>query len=139
MSAAAIETGRRVLRQAAGALEQQAAALGPDFARAVDLLAAARGRIICTGIGKSGHVARKIAATFASTGAPASFVHANEASHGDLGMISRDDVILALSKSGENRELAAGRDGAEVSGGAGAPLEEGHCEGVAEGEVWGGG
>lgn len=103
---AAIETGRRVLRQAAGALEQQAAALDADFARAVDLLAAARGRIICTGIGKSGHVARKIAATFASTGAPASFVHANEASHGDLGMISRDDVILALSKSGENRELA---------------------------------
>lgn len=106
MSAAAIEAGRRVLRQAAGALEQQADALGEDFARAVDILAAARGRVICTGIGKSGHVARKIAATFASTGAPASFVHANEASHGDLGMISRDDVILALSKSGENRELA---------------------------------
>ena len=106
MSAAAIETGRRVLRQAAGALEQQAAALDADFARAVDILAAARGRVICTGIGKSGHVARKIAATFASTGAPATFVHANEASHGDLGMISRDDVILALSKSGENRELA---------------------------------
>ena len=106
MSGAAIEAGRRVLRQAAGALELQAGALGDDFARAVDILAAARGRIICTGIGKSGHVARKIAATFASTGAPASFVHANEASHGDLGMISRDDVILALSKSGENRELA---------------------------------
>jgi len=106
VSAADVEAGRRVLRQAAGALELQAAALGEAFARAVDLLAAARGRVICTGIGKSGHVARKIAATFASTGAPATFVHANEASHGDLGMISRDDVILALSKSGENRELA---------------------------------
>jgi arabinose-5-phosphate isomerase len=106
MSDQDIEAGRRVLRQAAGALELQAGTLGEAFARAVDILAAAKGRIICTGIGKSGHVARKIAATFASTGAPASFVHANEASHGDLGMISRDDVILALSKSGENRELA---------------------------------
>ncbi len=102
----AIAVGRRVLEAEAGALSLQAAGLGADFARAVDILAAARGRIICTGIGKSGHVARKIAATFASTGAPAIFVHANEASHGDLGMIGQDDVILGLSKSGENRELA---------------------------------
>jgi arabinose-5-phosphate isomerase len=98
--------GRRVLAQEAEALAAQAQALGDDFARAVDLLAAARGRIICTGMGKSGHVARKIAATFASTGAPAFFVHPAEASHGDLGMVTGDDVIVGLSKSGEARELA---------------------------------
>jgi arabinose-5-phosphate isomerase len=102
----AIAVGRRVLAAEAGALSAQGTALDDRFVRAVDLLFAARGRIICTGIGKSGHVARKIAATFASTGAPAMFVHANEASHGDLGMIGTDDAILALSKSGENRELA---------------------------------
>jgi arabinose-5-phosphate isomerase len=102
----AIAVGRRVLAAEAEALSLQAAALGPDFARAVDLLAAARGRIICTGMGKSGHVARKIAATFSSTGAAAFFVHPAEASHGDLGMITQDDVVLGLSKSGEARELA---------------------------------
>jgi arabinose-5-phosphate isomerase len=75
------------------------------FNRAVDLLAGARGRVIVTGIGKSGHVGQKIAATFASTGTPAFFVHPSEASHGDLGMIMRDDVILALSWSGETAEL----------------------------------
>src|SRR5215468_6790017 len=80
--------------------------LGGSFAAAVNLIHAARGRIICTGMGKSGHVGRKIAATFASTGASAFFVHPAEASHGDLGMITPDDVILALSKSGEARELA---------------------------------
>jgi arabinose-5-phosphate isomerase len=98
--------GRRVLAQEAEALAVQAQALGADFAHAVDLLAAAKGRIICTGMGKSGHVARKIAATFASTGAPAFFVHPAEASHGDLGMVTGDDVIVGLSKSGEARELA---------------------------------
>src|SRR3954463_10612879 len=98
--------GRRVLAQEAEALAVQAQALGADFARAVDLLAAAKGRIICTGMGKSGHVARKIAATFASTGSAALFVHPAEASHGDLGMIAPDDVIVGLSKSGEARELA---------------------------------
>ena len=102
----AIAVGRRVLEAEAGALSAQAAALGPAFAEAVDALIAARGRVICTGVGKSGHVARKIAATFASTGAPASFVHATEASHGDLGAIGQDDVVLALSKTGETRELA---------------------------------
>jgi arabinose-5-phosphate isomerase len=80
--------------------------LGPAFARAVGLAAAARGRIIVTGMGKSGHVGRKIAATFASTGTPAYFVHPAEASHGDLGMVQPDDVILALSWSGETRELS---------------------------------
>jgi len=102
----AIAVGRRVLAAEADALQLQAGALGEAFSRAVEVLAKARGRIICTGVGKSGHVARKIAATFASTGAPAHFVHANEASHGDLGMIGQDDVVLALSKSGEVRELA---------------------------------
>ena len=101
-----VEVGRRVLAIEADALAAQGRALGRDFVRAVDLLGGARGRIICTGIGKSGHVARKIAATFASTGAAALFVHPAEASHGDLGMITEADVVLALSKSGEPRELA---------------------------------
>lgn len=79
--------------------------LGPAFIAAVDLIRAAKGRVIVTGLGKSGHIARKIAATLASTGTPAFFVHAAEASHGDLGMITPDDVILALSWSGETVEL----------------------------------
>ncbi len=98
-----IETERNgldVLREAI------AGHLGPPFAAAVEIATAARGRIIVTGMGKSGHVARKIASTLASTGTPAYFVHPAEASHGDLGMIQREDVILALSWSGETRELA---------------------------------
>jgi arabinose-5-phosphate isomerase len=79
--------------------------LGRTFVRAVELISAARGRLIVTGMGKSGHVARKIAATFASTGTPAFFVHPSEASHGDLGMITPDDAIMALSWSGETAEL----------------------------------
>ena len=79
--------------------------LGAPFALAVDTIRAARGRVIVTGMGKSGHVARKIAATLASTGTPAFFVHAADASHGDLGMITSDDVMLALSWSGETEEL----------------------------------
>src|SRR5438552_11387574 len=75
------------------------------FIAAVDLISGARGRLIVTGMGKSGHVGRKIAATFASTGTPAFFVHPSEASHGDLGMVTRDDVIMALSWSGETAEL----------------------------------
>ncbi|HSV04845.1 MAG TPA: KpsF/GutQ family sugar-phosphate isomerase [Phenylobacterium sp.] len=102
----AVAVARRVLTVEGEALGQQAGALDATFARAVDRLFAAKGRIVCTGIGKSGHVARKIAATFASTGSQAIFVHAAEASHGDLGMIADGDVILALSKSGEVRELA---------------------------------
>ncbi|WP_374470694.1 SIS domain-containing protein [Phenylobacterium sp.] len=102
----AIAVGRRVLAQEAEALAAQAGGLDATFARAVDLLFEARGRIICTGMGKAGHVARKIAATFASTGSPAFFVHPAEASHGDLGMVTEADVILAISKSGESRELA---------------------------------
>jgi arabinose-5-phosphate isomerase len=102
----AIAVGRRVLTAEAEALHAQAKGLNGAFVDAVDRLFAARGRIVCTGMGKSGHVARKIAATFASTGSPAFFVHPAEASHGDLGMISQDDVIIALSKSGEVRELS---------------------------------
>ena len=79
--------------------------LGTAFAAAVDLVREAKGRVIVTGLGKSGHVARKIAATFASTGTPAFFVHSAEASHGDLGMITADDVIVALSWSGEQPEM----------------------------------
>lgn len=80
-------------------------ALNGDFSSALAVLKSAQGRIIVTGMGKSGHVARKIAATFSSTGSPSVFVHPGEASHGDLGMISGKDVILALSKSGETNEL----------------------------------
>ena len=79
--------------------------LGRAFIAAVELISGARGRLIVTGMGKSGHVARKIAATFASTGTPAFFVHPSEASHGYLGMITPDDVIMALSWSGETEEL----------------------------------
>ena len=97
----AIEVGRRVLSVEADALGQLSQSLGAPFSEAVETIFKAKGRV-----GKSGHVARKIAATLASTGAPAMFVHAAEASHGDLGMVGSDDVVLALSKSGEVRELA---------------------------------
>jgi arabinose-5-phosphate isomerase len=83
-----------------------AGSLGQGFARAVEIAAASKGRLIVTGMGKSGHVARKLAATLASTGTPALYVHPGEASHGDLGMIQPDDVIVALSWSGETRELS---------------------------------
>ncbi len=102
----AVAVGRRVLSIEAQALTQMADELGEAFARAVQVMHDAKGRIVCTGMGKSGHVARKIAATLASTGSQAMFVHPAEASHGDLGMIGPDDVVLALSKSGEARELA---------------------------------
>jgi arabinose-5-phosphate isomerase len=101
-----LAVARRVIRAEIGGLESLAAALDEEFARAADLCAAAKGRIIVTGIGKSGHVAHKIAATLASTGTPAQFVHPAEASHGDLGMIGSHDAILALSNSGETAEFA---------------------------------
>lgn len=96
----------RVLRIEAEALVQMSASLGPDHARALEILQAAQGRVVVSGIGKSGHVGRKIAATFASTGQPAQFVHPTEASHGDLGMITENDVCLVISNSGETTELA---------------------------------
>jgi arabinose-5-phosphate isomerase len=101
----AIEVGRRVLASEAQALGLMADGLGEAFVAAVETIFTAKGRVVLTGVGKSGHVGRKIAATLASTGTPAMFVHANEASHGDLGMIGVDDVVLALSKSGEVKEL----------------------------------
>ena len=101
-----VAVGRRVLVVEAQALGQLSESLGAAFAEVVVLIAGLKGRVVLTGVGKSGHVARKIAATLASTGCPAMFVHANEASHGDLGMIGADDAVLALSKSGEVRELA---------------------------------
>ncbi len=106
MSFDAVAVGRRVLATEAEAIGAMADDLGEAFVRAVEILFACKGRIVLTGMGKSGHVARKIAATMASTGAPAMFVHPAEASHGDLGMIGADDVVLGLSKSGEVRELA---------------------------------
>lgn len=102
----AIATGRRVLDIEADALQAMASTLDEQFSRAVQGLAALRGRLIVTGMGKSGHISRKIAATFASTGTPALFVHPAEASHGDLGMIAPDDLVLVLSNSGETPELA---------------------------------
>src|SRR5271165_3028549 len=97
-------------RQGLEALEQAirtTGGLGAAFSQAVERIAAAKGRVIVTGMGKSGHIARKIAATLASTGQPASFVHPAEASHGDLGMVQNGDVVLAISWSGETIELAA--------------------------------
>jgi arabinose-5-phosphate isomerase len=106
---AAIASALRTLEAEGGGVEALAAAirdrLGPAFITAIDLIRASQGRVIVTGMGKSGHVGRKIAATFASTGTPALFVHPGEASHGDLGMIANNDVILALSWSGETAEL----------------------------------
>ena len=103
--ARALEMGRQVLDIEASALTELSSRLDAQFARAVALILASRGRVIVCGIGKSGHVGRKIAATFASTGTPAYFVHAAEAVHGDLGMITGDDVLIAISNSGENDEL----------------------------------
>lgn len=101
-----IDTAREVIRAEAAALTTLANTLDARFRDAIDLLLNSRGRVIVTGIGKSGHIARKIAATLASTGTPAQFVHPAEASHGDLGMITSADVVLAISNSGEAPELA---------------------------------
>jgi arabinose-5-phosphate isomerase len=101
----AIDMGRRVLAIEAAAVAALGQRLGAAFQAAVALILASHGRVIVSGIGKSGHIARKLAATLASTGTPAYFVHAAEAVHGDLGMITRDDVLIVLSNSGENDEL----------------------------------
>src|SRR5499427_6277933 len=101
-----LAVAQRVIRSEIAGLERLAEALDSAFQRAVDTCAAVRGRIIVTGVGKSGHIAHKLAATLASTGTPAQFVHPVEASHGDLGMIGSEDAILALSNSGETSELA---------------------------------
>ncbi|MFA7292771.1 MAG: KpsF/GutQ family sugar-phosphate isomerase [Rhodocyclaceae bacterium] len=103
----ALDLARRVLRIEADAVAALASRIDGDFLAALALILNCHGRVIVSGMGKSGHVARKIAATFASTGTPAYFVHPAEASHGDLGMITRDDVLIALSNSGESVELMA--------------------------------
>ena len=100
-----IATARRVLATEAQGLEALAAGLGAEFLKAIQLLESAQGRVAVTGMGKSGHVARKIAATMASTGRTAFYIHPAEASHGDLGMVTGDDAVVALSNSGETPEL----------------------------------
>ncbi|MET4730993.1 arabinose-5-phosphate isomerase [Lysobacter enzymogenes] len=99
------DSGRRVFAIEAQALAAVAERIDGDFTRACQRILAASGRVVCTGMGKSGHIARKIAATLASTGTPAFYVHPGEAGHGDLGMITDADVVLALSYSGESDEV----------------------------------
>lgn len=101
-----LKSGRATMELEAAAILFAAAELGGSFVQAVGLLHQAQGRIVCTGMGKSGHIARKVAATLSSTGAPALFVHAGEAGHGDLGVLQAGDVVLAFSKSGATVELA---------------------------------
>jgi arabinose-5-phosphate isomerase len=104
-STPALELARKVLAIEADAVIALSSRLDERFLDAVGLILACRGRVVVSGVGKSGHIARKIASTMASTGTPAFFLHAAEASHGDLGMITRDDVVLALSNSGQSDEL----------------------------------
>jgi len=119
VSATALELARKVLQIEADAISALIERLGGQFLEAANLIYACRGRVVVSGIGKSGHIARKIASTMASTGTPAFFVHPAEAIHGDLGMIQSDDVLLALSYSGESAELltiipAIKREGAKL-------------------------
>ena len=100
-----VERGKQVLALEAAAVQRLAETLGPAFARAIEILAGATGRVIVSGVGKSGLIARKIAATFTSTGTPATFLHPVDSVHGDLGIVSRDDVAVVLSKSGASDEL----------------------------------
>lgn len=105
--ARALEMARRTVEIEVRALQGLAGRLGDAFVRAVEAVLACKGRVVVMGMGKSGHVGRKVAATLASTGTPAMFVHPGEASHGDLGMVVPGDVVLAISNSGESDELAA--------------------------------
>jgi arabinose-5-phosphate isomerase len=102
-----LDTARRVLRIEAEALTELLQRLDASFERAVDLLLACKGRVVVIGMGKSGLIGRKIAATFSSTGTPSVFLHPAEAVHGDLGMLMREDVVLAVSYGGETEEIAA--------------------------------
>lgn len=106
MTQSFLDTARRVIRVETQALHLLEQSIDDNFAKAVELMLSATGRIIVSGMGKSGHIARKIAATLASTGTPAHFVHPAEASHGDLGMMNPGDVVIMLSNSGETPELA---------------------------------
>ena len=123
----ALDLAREVLRIEADAVQMLAARLDENFLRALDVILCCEGRVIVSGMGKSGHIARKIAATMSSTGTPAYFVHPGEASHGDLGMITSEDVIIALSYSGESQELMTivpviKRQGAKLVSMTGNPL-----------------
>lgn len=100
-----IEIGRRTIQIEKDAIEAMLPRIGEDFSKACRLMLECRGRIVVVGMGKSGHIARKISATLASTGTPAFYVHPGEASHGDMGMITADDVVLAISNSGETAEV----------------------------------
>src|SRR5258705_13771898 len=100
-----VDRGKRVLALEAAAVQRVADTLGPAFARAVEILAGAKGRVIISGVGKSGLIARQIAATFTSTGTPAMFLHPVDSLHGDLGIVGRDDVAIVLSKSGSSDDL----------------------------------
>ena len=100
------DAARRVLDCASEAIRDLGAGLGDEFSLAVDIILNVKGRVIVSGMGKSGHIARKIAATLASTGTPAQFIHPAEASHGDLGAVTRADALLMLSNSGETQELS---------------------------------
>jgi len=101
----ALDLAREVLKVEAAAVQALASRLDDNFLHALDVILSCKGRVIVSGMGKSGHIARKIASTMSSTGTPAYFVHPGEASHGDLGMITSEDVIIALSYSGESQEL----------------------------------
>jgi arabinose-5-phosphate isomerase len=130
---AALATAREVLEIEAKAVSGLIGRLDRQFTQAVELILGCRGRVVVSGIGKSGHIARKIASTFASTGTSAFFVHPAEASHGDLGMVARDDVFVALSNSGESSELLAivpllKRQGAKLIALTGNPQSALACE-----------
>jgi arabinose-5-phosphate isomerase len=121
-----LELARQVLTTEADAVRALAGRLDDNFPQAIELILACRGRVVVSGMGKSGHIGHKIAATLASTGTPAFFVHPGEASHGDLGMISQDDVVIALSNSGESAEITSilpliKRRGAKLIGISGNP------------------
>ncbi|MGH7899774.1 MAG: KpsF/GutQ family sugar-phosphate isomerase [Candidatus Binatia bacterium] len=107
VASGAVERAKRVLDIEADAVRALVGRVGPDFERAVELLAETPGKVVVTGLGKSGLIARKIAATLASTGTPAFFVHAGEGVHGDLGMVIKGDSVLTVSYSGETREILA--------------------------------
>jgi arabinose-5-phosphate isomerase len=142
----ALDLAREVIAIEAAAVAALAPRLGDEFLRALDLILSCRGRIIVSGMGKSGHIARKIAATLSSTGTPAYFVHPGEASHGDLGMVTSDDVFIALSNSGESEELLAivpilKRQGAKLISLTGKPasslarMADVHLDGAVEKEA----
>ena len=131
----ALALARKTFEIEAAAVLALATRVGPEFSQAVQLMLACKGRVVVMGMGKSGHIGRKIAATLASTGTPAMFVHPGEASHGDLGMVTAVDVVLAISNSGESAELMAilpvlSRQGVSliaITGGASSALATQAC------------